>query len=206
MSNTAPSEKKTASFVGWTAKGRGIFDARRKMCARRRHRDRHHQTQRGRRAPGSAGARSRSSRPQCACRRAIDRPADAREQRRRLCWRRRRPHQGAGAGSRAAFGLALARRRSRRARGGGIGALSGWPRPTRSRSPARKSRCHRTLAQGLALALHELATNAAKHGALSSMPGKVSLNVAIAAGPSGPALGRNRRPARLRRRRRAASA
>jgi PAS domain S-box-containing protein len=28
-------------------------------------------------------------------------------------------------------------------------------------------------AQGLALALHELATNAAKHGALSSMPGKV---------------------------------
>ena len=30
-------------------------------------------------------------------------------------------------------------------------------------------------AQGLALALHELATNAAKHGALSSMTGKVSL-------------------------------
>lgn len=31
-------------------------------------------------------------------------------------------------------------------------------------------------AQGLALALHELATNAAKHGALSSMKGKVGLN------------------------------
>jgi two-component sensor histidine kinase/response regulator RpfG family c-di-GMP phosphodiesterase len=31
-------------------------------------------------------------------------------------------------------------------------------------------------AQGLALALHELATNAAKHGALSSSAGKVSLN------------------------------
>jgi PAS domain S-box-containing protein len=31
------------------------------------------------------------------------------------------------------------------------------------------------LAQGLALALHELATNAAKHGALSSMAGKVSV-------------------------------
>jgi PAS domain S-box-containing protein len=31
-------------------------------------------------------------------------------------------------------------------------------------------------AQGLALALHELATNAAKHGALSSMTGKVSLD------------------------------
>jgi PAS domain S-box-containing protein len=31
-------------------------------------------------------------------------------------------------------------------------------------------------AQGLALALHELATNAAKHGALSSATGKVSLN------------------------------
>ncbi len=31
-------------------------------------------------------------------------------------------------------------------------------------------------AQGLALALHELATNAAKHGALSSVTGKVSLN------------------------------
>ena len=32
------------------------------------------------------------------------------------------------------------------------------------------------MAQGLALALHELATNAAKHGALSSMLGKVSAN------------------------------
>jgi PAS domain S-box-containing protein len=31
-------------------------------------------------------------------------------------------------------------------------------------------------AQGIALALHELATNAAKHGALSSLKGKVSLN------------------------------
>jgi PAS domain S-box-containing protein len=31
-------------------------------------------------------------------------------------------------------------------------------------------------AQGLALALHELATNAAKHGALSSLTGKVALN------------------------------
>ncbi len=32
------------------------------------------------------------------------------------------------------------------------------------------------MAQGLALALHELATNAAKHGALSSLTGKVRLN------------------------------
>jgi PAS domain S-box-containing protein len=32
------------------------------------------------------------------------------------------------------------------------------------------------MAQGLALALHELATNAAKHGALSSLLGKLSLN------------------------------
>ena len=31
------------------------------------------------------------------------------------------------------------------------------------------------MAQGLALALHEMATNAAKHGALSSMAGKVSV-------------------------------
>ena len=33
-----------------------------------------------------------------------------------------------------------------------------------------------SMAQGLALALHELATNAAKHGALSSVTGKVSLD------------------------------
>ena len=32
------------------------------------------------------------------------------------------------------------------------------------------------MAQGLALALHELATNAAKHGALSSVLGKISLS------------------------------
>ena len=53
---------------------------------------------------------------------------------------------------------------------------------TRSRSAGRTCRCRRT-AQGLALALHELATNAAKHGALSSMLGKLSLELAIAAGP-----------------------
>ncbi len=35
-------------------------------------------------------------------------------------------------------------------------------------------------AQGLALALHELATNAAKHGALSSMKGRVSFNWQLA--------------------------
>jgi PAS domain S-box-containing protein len=37
-------------------------------------------------------------------------------------------------------------------------------------------------AQGIALALHELATNAAKHGALSSMKGKVSLTWQLQAG------------------------
>jgi PAS domain S-box-containing protein len=37
-------------------------------------------------------------------------------------------------------------------------------------------------AQGLALALHELATNAAKHGALSSMKGKVVLNWQLQSG------------------------
>ena len=51
------------------------------------------------------------------------------------------------------------------------------------------------MAQGLALALHELATNAAKHGALSSMAGKVSLTLGTAAGPPGLALDRDRRPA-----------
>ncbi len=49
-------------------------------------------------------------------------------------------------------------------------------------------------AQGLALALHELATNAAKHGALSSPAGKISPRLAIAGRRADPELGRERRP------------
>ena len=61
-----------------------------------------------------------------------------------------------------------------RAGGGGTGALPRRrSRQGRDRGPNVSLLPH--LAQGLALALHELATNAAKYGALSSAAGKVEL-------------------------------
>ena len=120
--------------------------------------------------------------------------------------RRRRAHQGAGARSCAAFGIALARRRS---------AARWWRRNWLPTASAEADKIETGgpnvsllphMAQGLALALHELATNAAKHGALSSMARQGQPDLAIAAGPPGLALDRERRPAGSRRRRRAASA
>ena len=52
------------------------------------------------------------------------------------------------------------------------------------------------MAQGLALALHELATNAAKHGALSSLLGKLSLNWQLRRDYLVLRMDRNRRAAR----------
>ena len=62
------------------------------------------------------------------------------------------------------------------------------------------------MAQGLALALHELATNAAKHGALSSIAGKVSMSWQLQPDALGPAMDRDAAVRAWRRRRRAASA
>ena len=50
-------------------------------------------------------------------------------------------------------------------------------------------------AQTLALALHELVTNSAKYGALSTLAGRLSLNWAIQARRAADDLGRDRRPA-----------
>ena len=123
--------------VRWcTGTAAASFDAanRLRTCERRHHR--RHRAQGSRTKTRFAGAGSRSSRPQCAGRRSIDRPADAREQRRRLRGRGRGADQGAGAGARAAVGFALAQRRSRRAGGGRTGSVPGWR--------GREGRGHRT--------------------------------------------------------------
>ena len=71
-------------------------------------------------------------------------------------------------------GFAVARRRPGGARRRGIGAVSGADADkVEVGGPNISLLPH--MAQGLGLALHELATNAAKHGALSSMAGKVNL-------------------------------
>ena len=70
---------------------------RQRSADQRRH-HRRHRAQGGRRAASAAGARGRSSRPQCARHHPIDHPADARQKRRRLCCGGRGPHQGAWRG------------------------------------------------------------------------------------------------------------
>ena len=77
--------------------------------------------------------------------------------------------------------------------GRGIGALSQRRRQGEVGGPSISLQPH--TAQGLALALHELATNAAKHGALSSVGGKVMMTWRIAARSSGSALERDGRSA-----------
>ncbi len=144
---------------------------RQRGADQRRH-HRRHRAQGGRGAAGAAGARGRSSRPQCARHHPVDHQLTRAKSvddyvatvegrikalaRAHTLLSDSRWH-GADLGTLVAEELAPYR-------SGNKVELKG---PNVSLSPAT--------AQGIALALHELATNAAKHGALSSLKGRVSL-------------------------------
>ena len=191
--------RSNSACCGRTARCAGAPAPRRRASTRtasgahqRRH-HRHHRPQGGRGAAGAAGARGRSSRPQRARHHPVDHPADPRQKRRRL--RRGR--------SKAASRRWRARIRCCRIRAGTAPISPRWsPRNWRPTAPATRSRSsgpdislQPATAQGLALALHELATNAAKHGALSSPSGKSQPRLAIAARHTDAALDRERRSA-----------
>ena len=94
----------------------------------------------------------------------------------------RRAHPGAVARAHGAGAVALARRRPRRTGGGGAGAVPHRRHQTRSSLQGPRVLLQPTPAQTLALALHELATNAAKYGALSCETGTVKLAWEVKAG------------------------
>jgi hypothetical protein len=156
----------------------------------------HHRAQASRRASDPAGPRGRSPRQECACRRAIDCPADPRQHHRGIHNRSRRPHP-----------LAVTRHT--------ILSLSRWQGADLSGLVEEELAPYRSVdarkvttsgpnvslwpaaAQCLALALHELVTNAAKYGALSSDTGRVELEWSTASWKSCAALDRERRAAEL---------
>ena len=114
----------------------------------------------------------------------------ARRQHRGLRRRGRRPHQGAVARAHAAVAVALARRRSRRAGRRGARALPQRATPIAIAVDGPGVLLQPATAQTLALALHELATNAAKYGALSSIVGPARAELGARAGHAGAATGR----------------
>ena len=81
---------RTARCAGASARRRRASTPPATSCADQRRHGRHHRAQGGRGAPGAAGARGRSSRQERARRRAVDRAADARQERRRATSRRSR--------------------------------------------------------------------------------------------------------------------
>ena len=153
--------------------GRDRRQGRPRRARQRRHR-RHHRAQASRRAAEPAGAGSRSPRQERAGAGAIHRPVDARRKRQDLCPVGRRTDQRAGAGAHRAFAVELAGRRNKKADRRGARALF-HRRPDRVVA-VRRCSLQPATAQTLALALHELVTNSAKYGALSTLSGRLSVN------------------------------
>ena len=141
----------------------------------RRHR-RHHRAQAGRGAPDPAGARGRPPRQERAGAGAIDRAADARRE-------RRRPMSSSVEGRIKALARVHTVLSLSRWQGAEISRLVDEElAPYSDRRPdravaARRFSCEPATAQTLALALHELVTNAAKYGALSALSGRLSVQL-----------------------------
>ena len=167
---------------------------------------RHHRPQGGRGAPGAAGPRGRPSRQERAGAGAVDRAADPGQQHRRPTSRR----------SKGASGRCRARTPCCRSRAGRAPTSRGLveeelaPYRTGDAAKVEASGPNVSLqpaaAQSLALALHELATNAAKYGALSSMSGRVTLDLGARIPARWCCTGPKAAGRRRRRRRRRASA
>ena len=154
----------------------------RKGSADQRRDGRHHRSQAGRRASDAARPGGRSSRQERARRRAIDCPADPCAHHRRLHCRGGRPHPRAFAGTYHSVAVALAGRRSARPGRRGTGALSQRATYPRIEASGPHVSLRPAAAQCLALALHELVTNAAKYGALSAAAGRVEMKWSLASG------------------------
>ena len=146
----------------------------------------HHRPQGGRGAPEASDRRAQSSREEHAGDRAVAGHADRARNRfaGSVSPGVRGPADRAQPGARSAHPPALEERRPARHRRRRDRALSDRARTTRSRSRATAITVTPRVALTLALAMHELTTNAAKYGALSVPSGRIAVRWRVLRRPS----------------------
>ena len=147
---------------------------------RQRRDRRHHRAQAGRRTPEPAGPGSRSPRQERAGAGAVDRPADAGRKRQELHPLGRRTHHARWRGFTPCFRC----RAGKALKSGKLIDEELAPYSTGDQIALRGAevQLQPATAQTVALALHELVTNSAKYGALSTLTGRLSVSWAIASG------------------------